>query len=375
MPTAAPTLVRHSLRESAGQGGRVDREAGVVRGVKLLGRVSPNTHGVKGARSTEYTDDAFRSLLEHAEARGGVLNCNAGHPPRNDRNQEPPPERRTAWLENLVVESGKGAFGDLHFLNPASDLAVSVMNAAENNPRAFALSINGTGEGEVTGGRYVVHRLSELRSVDLVCDGGTNVSLFESAPMKVKVCEVLRGKVLPALKKGRAVRLLRLLEDDSMSMTTSPVMEEGDEGMDHRDHMYKAMRACEEAGDGESAEKIHKLLGPPKKDAAGNEEDMPADEPAAKPVETKESLERGRRRVKSLGSLAGVEVSADLAESLCRLDADAVTAALVAIKKASGTAPNSGAPRSAPRGGVNITESRQTAAPASAEDFAKLVLR
>lgn len=81
--------------------------------------------------------------------------------------------------------------------------------------------------------------------------------------MKVRVCEVLRDKVLPALKAGRKKYLQKLLST-ALTEARSPLME-ADEGDDHRDHMYRAMRASEDAGNEEAAAGIHKLLHPAKR--------------------------------------------------------------------------------------------------------------
>ncbi len=104
---------------------------------------------------------------------------NIDHPDRSKPHQERSARDRLAWLEQVEVNN-HGTFGDLHFLDPKAPFSKLVMSAAERNPRAFALSHNATGKGTVRDRRYVVEEITEVRSVDLVADGGTNVSLFES---------------------------------------------------------------------------------------------------------------------------------------------------------------------------------------------------
>jgi hypothetical protein len=234
----------------------VDRAHGIIFAVKMLGRTSPNTHGVRGAEGTRYTSEAFRTLLEFAV--DGRFNCNRGHPPRSRPNEERDPEVRSAWLENFrITESG--VYGDLHFLDPTEPLAAKMMTAAEENPGAYALSINAVGQGEVEDGRYVVHRITEVRSIDIVLEGGTNRSLFEGKAVLVPIAEVLREKVMPALQAGRRKRLARLCE----SMPASLLMEADDgNGKDHLDHLYDAMRSAKAAGHDDVAKGCHKLMHP-----------------------------------------------------------------------------------------------------------------
>lgn len=379
MTTATPTPTRRTLRESAPAGGRVDRAAGVIRGCKIVGRRSPNTHGVAGVEGTEYTLEALRGALHLYEG----CKVNVNHPPRGRVGMERDARDRFAWLEGCEVREA-GVFGDLHFLDPADPLAVKLMNAAEARPDAFALSHNAVGRGGVRDGRYVVTEIPEVHSVDIVSDGGTNRSLFEGRAMKVKVMESLRAKVLPALQKGRARRLLAILEampagDDAA------VMEEA-EGGDHRDHMYRAMRACEEAGDDESALKIHKLLGPPKKDADG---DYDGDEGAGvkegegegDDAEKKAKTEEARRRVTRLAKgflhlKESDKVPAPLVEALVKLpDEDSRLCLLESWPRPQAAATPAAAARSAGRGATPLTEGRDRPAPKTAEDLAAALLR
>lgn len=246
------------LQEKRLLGGRVDHEKGIVFGVKVVGRSSPNTHGVRGVNGTDYTLEALRQSAPLYEG----VNCNVDHPPRSKPNQERSANDRFAWLEDIEVRES-GTYGNLHFLDPNDPLAVKIMNAAERHPEAFALSHNAQGKGDVKNGRFVIHEIVEVISVDIVADGGTNRSLFEGRKMKVKVSHVLKDKVLPALFAGRKERLEKLLST-SLTEARSPLMEASD-GDDHRDHMYKAMRACEDAGNEEAASGIHKLLHPDKR--------------------------------------------------------------------------------------------------------------
>jgi hypothetical protein len=201
---------------------------------------------------------------------------------------------RFAWLENVQVRES-GLYGNLHFLDVSDPLAVKMLNAAEEHPEAFALSHNATGKGEVRDGKYVVTEIPEVLSVDIVSDGGTNRSLFEGKEMKrkVKVRDILRDKVLLALDAGRRKRLEKILVT-SLTEARSPLME-AEDGDDHRDHMYKAMRSCEEAGNNEAAKGIHKLLDPEKRieEDAEDTEKKAEDEAGPEEETEKEDEEEG----------------------------------------------------------------------------------
>jgi len=261
-------LITRSLWEQYAITGRVDRERGIIYGVKVAGTSSPNTHGFKGVSGTVYTLEAYRKALPLYEG----VNCNIDHPPVKKPDEVRSAHDRFAWLEDVYVKES-GVYGDLHFLDPADPLAVKMMNAAESKPDAYALSHNAVGKGEIKNGKYVILEIPEVRSVDIVSDGGSNRSLFEGRTVKTRIYTVLHDKVLPALKAGRKKRLQRLLET-CLTEARSPLMEAADDDdADHRDHLYRAMRASEDAGNDEAAKGIHKLLSPDKRNGSTQEDD------------------------------------------------------------------------------------------------------
>lgn len=503
MSTATATLVRRHLRELRRLKGRVDRAAGVIYGVKVVGLSSPNTHGVRGAEGTTYTSEALSRALPLYEG----IKVNVDHPPRGKPGMERSARDRFAWLEDAHLAEG-GIFADLHFLDPTDPLAVKMMNAAEENPSCYALSHNAVGRGEVRGGRYVVVEIPEVHSVDIVADGGTNRSLFESKDasghehdeagkftgkpvegehkgmlqagtevgfnsgehkgkrgqilgviqkrynkedttyrvhfpgehrpatrannwtaqstpithahlmthavrpsvsesreyrsdkaMLTSVREVLKVKVLPALQAGRKRFLARLCE----SMPDTLLMED-DEGKDHLDHLYSAMRSAKDGGHDEIARGVHKLMHPDKHDL--EEEEGEGEKEKEEEEEDGEGRERSEmegmgeegpgeggehnqgpdgkggpatawegRRVKkvkagqvrlteaqalSMCRTAGVEATADLVTSLREARSfDGQMAAINLAKRAQQPARGTSAPRSAARVGL-----RESVAPA-----------
>ena len=243
------------LREATLVTGTVDRANGVVKGVKVCGFLSVNSHGQKDengrlASGTTYTRAALEGALSLYEGAA----VNADHLPRKST-EERSVKDRVGFLRNARL--GKtGVFADLVFLNPNEDLAKRVMAAAQIKPDSFAMSHDADGVGDVVDGRFVVNEIVEVRGVDLVSQGGSNVSLFESLREQKK--------------------------------------------MDYRDHLHEARKMCEDAGDHETAAKIHKLLTPGDGEDEELREDVMEDEAIERPAgyrggtpgkTTKESLE------------------------------------------------------------------------------------
>src|SRR5262245_41653656 len=117
------------LYEAARAGGapRVDREAGVVYGVKVLGRTSKN--------GDEYGADSLS--LDLIEGK------NAGSKHRH-RGQEADVERRFGQVRG-AVRRADGWYADLHCLT-THPMTARVMEAASKMPGLFGLSILGDGK-------------------------------------------------------------------------------------------------------------------------------------------------------------------------------------------------------------------------------------
>lgn len=144
---------------------RVDREAGVIRDVKVLGYASAN-----GRR---YAPEAVRRAIGLYEG----IRVNVDHPPAARPEAERPLAARFGVLKNVAVGE-EGLFGDLHYLrsHPLAELA---LEAAERLPEALGLSHNAEGRVASEAGQPVVEEIVRVRSVDLVADPATTRSLFE----------------------------------------------------------------------------------------------------------------------------------------------------------------------------------------------------
>jgi nucleotide-binding universal stress UspA family protein len=180
---------------------RVDRAAGIVHGVRVIGRKSDN--------GREYLPEALQRAIPLYEGASVRIN----HPKRPDDQRAT--EDVLGWLENVRAAPDGGLIADLHLLTE-HELAARVMEAAERNPRLFGLSHNAQGEGEVKGGVFVVHEITEVRSVDLVADPATTKGLFESRGQRMKIKAFLE-QVAARLSKGRKARLVKLCEADELA--------------------------------------------------------------------------------------------------------------------------------------------------------------
>lgn len=145
-------------------GGTIDPEAGIVRGVRILGRNSKN-----GRR---YSDKALESAAKlYVDRRVNVNHLREGSGERAFQDL-------FGEIKNPVV---KGDFveGDLHFLT-THPLAKSFVEAAKKFPKSFGLSHHAAGDTVRQGKDVIVEDVTAVHSVDLVSDPATNSGLFEA---------------------------------------------------------------------------------------------------------------------------------------------------------------------------------------------------
>lgn len=159
---ASESLVEFTANP-AGGALRVDREKGVIYGVKIIGNVSKN-----GREYPQATLNRAKSLYE-----GKAVNID--HPAKPG---EPRGLRDRFGSIRNVVEKADGLYGDLHY-NPKHALAEQVAWEAENNPGNLGLSHNANGRVVRKGAKPVVEEITSVASVDLVADPATTNGLFE----------------------------------------------------------------------------------------------------------------------------------------------------------------------------------------------------
>jgi hypothetical protein len=171
MPATAKTkLTRIRLREdytsqTAGEL-TVDREACVVKNIKISGLVSRN-----GRR---YLLEAYRAALPLYE---GAL-CNVDHIQEHEK--DVPFDRRFGVWRNVRL-TADGLRGDLNY-NPDHPKTAQFLWWAENCPEAVGVShlADGLYDTDPTGVK-VVRSIERVYSVDLVADPATNKGLAEAA--------------------------------------------------------------------------------------------------------------------------------------------------------------------------------------------------
>lgn len=153
--------------------GKIDHANGIIRGVKILGKVSKN--------GREYSEAAMKQAVGLYEG----TRVNFDHPDKATPNASRSVKDWIGELRN-VSKKGDGVYGDLHLIK-SHPHAAAVMEAAEKFPTKFGLSHNAVGPTRRDGNKTIVEGLQSVRSVDLVQNPATNNSLFESVQGDTKL--------------------------------------------------------------------------------------------------------------------------------------------------------------------------------------------
>lgn len=293
---------RIKLSESVyGDALKVDREAGVIRGVKILGKESKN--------GRTYSDRAMREAATLYEGR----KVNIDHMMREG--SERPFRDVFGELRNVHMKEG-GVYGDLHFLK-SHPLAEQVCEAAERFPTQFGLSHDAEGRTARQGGKLIVESVIAVHSVDLVNTPATNAGLFESVAstgkerrMKIKLRELVESL-------DHKVYRARLQEMDPGVGDYTAEMPEESADMSAEDQIDSAFRAMvmavyddESLDDAGKLAKIKQLLQTKSKLTTGAE-------PATEPTPTPEGDKTDPKMAESLAKLQATLDAIALRES-CR---------------------------------------------------------
>ncbi|MEX2138592.1 MAG: hypothetical protein WD894_04985 [Pirellulales bacterium] len=206
---ATATLTQRSRRvelfervTNNGPTGRIDREAGVIHGVRVLGFRSKNSGG-----SREYSREAMKDAVARRLYEG--VEVNIDHPTKNDINGNRPFMDVFGELRNVRFEESRGLVADLHYVK-SHPLAESVLERAERFPERFGLSHHAYGNAVRRGDREIVEELHEVKSVDLVRNPASTNGLFESAGTAAASydCAATPEEFAARLQGGSASRLL-----------------------------------------------------------------------------------------------------------------------------------------------------------------------
>ena len=347
------------LESVAQQSLRVDREAGVLYGVKLLGEKSTNPP----PEDHDYPHATRERALKLFEGARVFVD-------------HPPPDRQTSrtgrsYRDRMgviknVTNKPDGVYGDYHF-NPRHPLAEQLTWDAENAPETVGFSINGNGRPSRKGGRCLIEEITQLYSVDLVSRPGTTKGLFESERPVMITAKALREQ-LKDTRPGYAKALREMAEagvlgDDALMDPPADVPAETAPEVDHEQAILDAAKACLDdtsLNAGEKMAKIKKLLGIIESKGGGASD-------TSTETATEESAREENRRLKL--ELAGVKACQ---EAGVRLD-DVMTLAISACKdeaqvkklveSARGSRGQSGARSSTPAAPKKLNESEVPADP------------
>lgn len=150
----------------------VDKESGVIRGVKLLGLESQNGR-------TYLKEAVARALQLYEGAKVNVDHPDPGPQKAADRFTARSYGDRMGVIRNVRLDSGDGGIrGDFH-ANPKHGLFEQLAWDAANSPEAVGFSHNILGKTSRRDGRTVVEEITRVQSVDLVADPATTRGLFE----------------------------------------------------------------------------------------------------------------------------------------------------------------------------------------------------
>jgi len=181
------------LEQTDMQGTRVDRAAGIIRGVKILGCTSRN--------GRMYSQTALRNAAGLYESK--VVNVDHLRSSSDRRSYQD----RIGRLQNVTARED-GLYGDLHY-NPKHALAEQLAWDAEHSPGNVGLSHDATGKIVRRDGVDTVEEIESVRSVDLVADPASTHGLFEGidpdqaaadAKRKEQLAEEQRLAIPPATR-------------------------------------------------------------------------------------------------------------------------------------------------------------------------------
>lgn len=193
------------ITESLSGSSRVDRESGVIRGVKLIGFESRN-----GRYYPPETLKRAVSLYEGARV-------NVDHP-QNGPAQPRSYADRLGVIKSARFVEGQGIFGDFHF-NPKHPVAEQMLWDAENRPEILGFSHNALMRfGAKSGGREVIEEIVSVRSVDLVADPATTQSLYESEEAQMEIDQPTPQTADDAVKDAFRQMVIAALDDGTLDM-------------------------------------------------------------------------------------------------------------------------------------------------------------
>lgn len=191
-------------------GVRVDRDAGVIHNVKVIGPVSAN-------RRRYPVEVLAKAAPLYEDTR-----VNIGH--LRDAKTDRHINETFGSLRAISVKSAgenQGLYGDLHCIK-SHPLFEQVCEMAEKFPNRLGLSHDADGKATKTADGLLVESIEKVNSVDLVPEPATNKSLFESIePMKLRTLKISEMIGTLPTDSSQKKLLTKLVEEDAVSGDTS----------------------------------------------------------------------------------------------------------------------------------------------------------
>jgi hypothetical protein len=274
--------------------GKVDRAAGVISNVKLLGWESEN-----GRR---YPPEVGKKAVEDGLYSGVPCYLNHGDDERGFEEQ----------LGNIINPRWQedGVFGDVQLLM-SDPMAVKVCEAAEKMADTFGMSHAALGDGHYDDETLIVDRITEILSVDIVTRPATTNGLFESrrtVGMKTIHFRKLLERVAPKLSKPRRAVVKKFLGREDMADPLATEVDAPADDTTPADALKAGFRATidavldddtlDAAGKSQKVKQLlqthDKLTAPDEPDPAEEDDDEPADGKKP-PVEEDDDDDAGKK--------------------------------------------------------------------------------
>lgn len=165
----------------------IDRKAGVIRNVLIVGRKSRNKR--------RYTDEAMEQAIKDRMYENLQVYIGPHRKKGTPEFKKRSPHDHAGELRN-TRKTADGVRGDLHY-NRASRGGQVVLEIAERFPKAFGLSHHVDYEGYEEKGETLVTRILEAHVVDVVKDPGTTSGIYEEHDVneETKVATEEEGEV------------------------------------------------------------------------------------------------------------------------------------------------------------------------------------
>ncbi|MBX3380903.1 MAG: hypothetical protein KF805_12495 [Phycisphaeraceae bacterium] len=163
------------LCEALDAGSKVDRAAGIIHDVKVLGEKAPSKGGLPRGRRYELA--AIREAVPQYEGKPVHLNHNGGE---GEKKKARIVEDTFGVLRNVRFdESKRGAYADLHY-NTQHPRAGQIAEQAEKFPHTLGMSHIADGAYVNVSGEQVISKIIAVECVDIVRSPATTKSLYES---------------------------------------------------------------------------------------------------------------------------------------------------------------------------------------------------